>query len=192
MSEDDAHAVEEGASEPAEAPSREEADAGEAAQSTGDALLRSEDRLRRALADIDNLRRRYAREVERERLEERMRVAREWLPVVDDLERALDHVDANEDGDPRAVIEGIRVVRDHALAVMAHLGFPRYDATGEPFDPGRHEAVSVMDSDAEPGTVAATILPGYGKGEVVLRPARVVVSRAGVPSSGGADTPGRA
>jgi len=192
VSEDDAHAVEDGGIEPDEAPPQEEADAGEAAESAEDALLRSEDRLRRALADLDNLRRRYAREVERERLEERTRVARLWLPVVDDLERALDHIDASEDGDPRAVIEGIRVVRDHALAVLAQLGFPRYDAAGEPFDPRRHEAVSVMDSDAEPGTVAVTIQPGYGKGEVVLRPARVVVSRAGVPNSGGAETPGRA
>jgi molecular chaperone GrpE len=192
VSEHDAHAVEDGGIEPDEAPPQEEADAGEAAESAEDALLRSEDRLRRALADLDNLRRRYAREVERERLEERTRVARLWLPVVDDLERALDHIDASEDGDPRAVIEGIRVVRDHALAVLAQLGFPRYDATGEPFDPRRHEAVSVMDSDAEPGTVAVTMQPGYGEGEVVLRPARVVVSRAGVPSSGGAETPGRA
>ena len=64
------------------------------------------------------------------------------------------------------------------LAVLAHLGFPRFDATGEPFDPARHEAVGVIDSDASPGTVVAAVRPGYGSGDSVLRPAGVVVARA--------------
>jgi molecular chaperone GrpE len=136
-----------------------------------------EDRLRRALADLDNLRKRYEREVVRERVTERMSVARQWLPVVDDLERALEHMEMTED-DAQAVVEGIRVVRDRALAVLAHLGFPRFDATGEPFDPARHEAVAVIDSDASPGTVVNAVQPGYGGGDAVLRPAGVVVSRA--------------
>jgi molecular chaperone GrpE len=136
-----------------------------------------EDRLRRALADLDNLRKRYEREVGRERLTERMYVARQWLPVVDDLDRALEHMATTGD-DPQAVVEGVMVVRDRALAVLAHLGFPRFDATGEPFDPARHEAVGVIDSDASPGTVVAAVRPGYGSGDAVLRPAGVVVARA--------------
>ena len=168
----------------------EAAEAGESAEPPEDTVALLEDRLRRALADLDNLRKRYEREVERERLTERMHVARQWLPVVDDLERALEHLAAADDGDQRAVIEGVRVVRDRALTVLAQLGFPRFDATGEPFDPARHEAVSVVDSDARPGTVVGTIRPGYGAGEVVLRPAGVVVARASAPGDGGADTQG--
>src|SRR4029450_12009700 len=89
-------------------------------------------RWRRAPAGPDNLRKRYARERERERAAERARVAAQWLPVVDDLDRALAH--AAED--PSAVLEGVRAVRDHATALLARLGYPRYEEAGVPFDPG--------------------------------------------------------
>lgn len=168
------------------APGPDEVD--EAVESAEGSVGVLEDRLRRALADLDNLRKRYEREVERERVTERMYAARQWLSVVDDLERALDHLASSEDSDWRAVIEGIRAVHDRALAVLAQSGFPRFDPTGEPFDPTRHEAVSVVDSDAPPGTVVATVRPGYGTAEIVLRPAAVVVARAGVPGDRGADT----
>jgi molecular chaperone GrpE len=190
---DDAHASEQGDAVLEDQSRQDEAEAAEAAESAAPpaaAVALLEDRLRRALADLDNLRKRYEREVERERLTERMQVARQWLPVVDDLERALEHLATSDDGDERAVIEGVRVVRDRALAVLAQLGFPRFDATGTLFDPARHEAVGVVDSDERPGTVVGTIRPGYGAGEVVLRPAGVVVARASAPSDGGADTQG--
>src|SRR4029450_11528376 len=87
-----------------------------------------EDRWRRALADLDNLRKRYARERERGGGAERGRGAAQWLPVVDDLDRALAH--AAED--PSAVLEGVRAVRDHATAVLARLGYPRYEEVGGP------------------------------------------------------------
>jgi len=134
-----------------------------------------EDRWRRALADLDNLRKRYARELERERAAERARVAAQWLPVVDDLDRALAH--AAED--PSAVLEGVRAVRDHATAVLARLGYPRYEEVGVPFDPARHEAVqAVADADAPPGTVVAVLRPGYGREDHWLRPAAVAVATA--------------
>jgi molecular chaperone GrpE len=134
-----------------------------------------EDRWRRALADLDNLRKRYARELERERAAERARVAAQWLPVVDDLDRALAH--AAED--PSAVLEGIRAVRDHATAVLARLGYPRYEEVGVPFDPARHEAVkAVTDAEAAPGTVVEVLRPGYGREDHWLRPAAVAVATA--------------
>src|SRR5262245_21353269 len=98
-----------------------------------------ENRLRRALADLDNMRKRCVRQASDARIEERSRVAGAWLPIVDNLERALEHADANSD----AVIEGIRAVRDQAVALLASLGFPRHDETEVPFDPQMHEAVSV-------------------------------------------------
>ncbi|MGH8902422.1 MAG: nucleotide exchange factor GrpE [Egibacteraceae bacterium] len=138
-----------------------------------DAVAELELQLRRALADLDNLRKRYQREFGRERVAERARVAADWLPVVDNLELALQH--AGEDA--VALIEGVRAVRDQAVAVLARLGFPRFDDVGHAFDPARHAAVSAIDSDAPPGTVVAALRPGYGTDETILRPAGVVVSR---------------
>ncbi len=133
-------------------------------------------RLLRAMADLDNLRKRFQREVEREREAERSRTAAEWVPVVDDLDRALDHATADESA-PAGFTEGLRAVRDHAVAVLARLGFPRFEDVGERFDPSRHEAVGAIESDAPAGTVVAVVRPGYGTPETVLRPAAVVVAR---------------
>jgi molecular chaperone GrpE len=130
-------------------------------------------RLLRALADLDNLRKRFDRELRRERTAERERVAAQWLPVVDDLERALEYAGPNGD----ALIAGVRAVYDHALTVLEQLGFPRFEDIGEPFDPTRHEAVGAVESAAPAGTVAVAARPGYGTEDRVLRPASVVVSR---------------
>jgi molecular chaperone GrpE len=125
------------------------------------------------LADLDNLRKRVDREIARQRAEERAQVAGEWLSVVDNLERALDHAGA----DPDALLDGVRAVRDQAVAILGRLGYPRYDDVGHPFDPARDQAVGATPSDAPPGTVVATLRPGYGTSEAVLRPAAVMVSR---------------
>jgi molecular chaperone GrpE len=131
--------------------------------------------LLRALADLDNLRKRFEREVAREREAETARVAVEWLPVIDDLDRALEHVPEDaQDG----LATGVRAVRDHALNVLDRLGFPRYEDVGERFDPARHEAVGGVEADAPPGTIIAVVRPGYGRPEVILRPAAVVVARS--------------
>jgi molecular chaperone GrpE len=136
-------------------------------------IVELEDRLRRALADLDNLWKRLAREVARERAEERARVAAAWLPIVDHLELALQHAGSN----PAGVLEGVRAVRDEAVALLERLGYPRNEAVGAHFDPTRHEAVStIADADAEPGTVVHVVRPGYGEGERQLRPASVVVA----------------
>jgi molecular chaperone GrpE len=144
-------------------------------QSDSDAeLARVEDRWRRAVADLDNLRKRYARELDRERTAERSRVAGAWVPIVDDLERALAH----DGGQSNAVIEGVRTILDQAVKVLGQLGYPRDDQTGVPFDPQRHEVVGVINvPDSAPGTVVEVLRPGYGEGGTQLRPAAVVVSR---------------
>jgi molecular chaperone GrpE len=119
-----------------------------------------EDRWRRALADLENLRKRHARELRHEADAERRRICLAWLPVVDNLELALDHAA----GDPAAVIVGVRAVRDQAVALL---------------DPLRHEAVGVVDEPGTaPGTVVRVLRPGYGvPPDRQLRPAAVVVSR---------------
>ncbi|SRR5690606_33555578 len=129
-----------------------------------------EDRLLRSLADLDNFRKRAAAQMVAARDEERARVATEWLPVIDHLDLALAHAAA----DPNTIVEGVRVVREQALAVMSRLGFPRDDEAGVPFDPAQHEAVGTVPAEGTPaGTVVEVVRPGYGR----LRPASVVVSK---------------
>ncbi|AWS42908.1 nucleotide exchange factor GrpE [Streptosporangium sp. 'caverna'] len=133
-----------------------------------------EDRWRRALADLDNLRKRVVRDVERVRGDERARAAAEWLPVLDNLERALEHAET----DPASIIEGLKAIRDQAQDVLARLGFARRDDTGATFDPARHEAVAVLAQEGAPdGTVLHVLRPAYGDGEQQLRPALVVVAK---------------
>ena len=131
---------------------------------------------RRALADADNLRKRHAREIERLRDQERAEAARDWLPVLDNLDRALDHAGT----DPGAIIEGVRAVRDQAVELLSRLGYPRRDDLGARFDPARHDAVaSIPSPGAPPGTVVEVVHPAYGDGDHQLRPAQVVVARGG-------------
>jgi molecular chaperone GrpE len=138
-------------------------------------LAEAEDQKLRALADLDNLRKRCAAQVERAEADARTQVARQWLPVVDNLERALEHAAA----DPRTIVEGIQAVRQQALSVLASLGFPRRDDTGATFDPARHEAVATTyDPRVPPGTVVQVVRPGYGEADHQLRPAQVVVAKA--------------
>jgi len=135
-----------------------------------------EDQRLRALADLDNLRKRCASQVSSARAETRAEVAARWLPVVDNLERALDHAHA----DPGSIIEGIRAVLEQAMSVLSQLGFPRRDDLGTPFDPARHEAIAaVSDPDAPGGSVVDVVRPAYGEGDRQLRPAQVVVAKDG-------------
>lgn len=148
---------------------------GGAAPEPPDAVVAElEDRWRRTAADLDNMRKRHARELERERSAERRRVAAAFLPVLDNLELALAHAGS----DPGAIVEGVRRVLGQGVAVLAGLGFERRDEVGVPFDPGRHEVVTVLDEPGvEPGTVLQVLRAGYGDGAGQLRPASVAVSR---------------
>src|SRR5258707_2567388 len=168
-----------------EAPARaagDQAPAGAASDGTGAELadLRSrvagaEDLRLRALADLDNLRKRCAAQVSRAVADTQAAVASEWLPVVDNLDRALAHSEA----DPDAIIQGVRAVRDQAHAILARLGFPRREEAGVRFDPARHEAVAVRaGTGADAGTVIEVVRAGYGDRERQLRPAQVVVAEA--------------
>lgn len=138
-----------------------------------------EDRWRRAVADLDNVRKRQARDLVQERAAERARVAAAFLPVLDTIDMALAHAGA----DPNAIVAGVRAVRDQALDVLSGLGYPRQDDVGVPFDPLRHEVVAVVSPEeaGQPaGRVAAVLRPGYGEPERQLRPAAVtVVDRSG-------------
>jgi molecular chaperone GrpE len=143
---------------------------------TQHAVDAAEDRWRRAAADLDNLRKRYAREVARERENERELVTSAFLPVLDTIDRALEHAAA----DPGSIVEGIRTLREQALAIVSGLGYGREDEPGVPFDPARHEVVGLVDADGAgtpPGSVASVVRPGYGAPGRQLRPAAVTVAK---------------
>jgi molecular chaperone GrpE len=144
-----------------------------AAKAQAERITELEHHLRRALADLDNLRKRFERELARERSAERARVTKELLPLVDNLERALTHAGATAE----SLMEGTRAVLDDANAALQRLGYPRFEDTGTPFDPARHEAVATVANGAPPGIVVETVRPGYGTEEELLRPAAVVVAR---------------
>jgi molecular chaperone GrpE len=134
----------------------------------------AQDRWRRTAADLENTRKRAARELGQAREHERAAVATQFLPVLDNLELALAHAEA----DPTSIIDGVRAVLDQAVGVLARLGYERRDESGMPFDPAAHEVVTVVDDpDAAPGTVARVLRPGYGHAERQLRPASVAVAR---------------
>ncbi|ASQ94252.1 nucleotide exchange factor GrpE [Streptomyces sp. 11-1-2] len=138
------------------------------------ALADLEDRWRRALADLENLRKRHAKELERERAAERARTAAALLPVIDNLELALSHAEA----DPGSIVEGVKAIRDQAVNTLAQLGYERRGETGVPFDPARHEVLGVIeDPEAEPGTVVQVLRPGYGDPGNQLRPVAVAVAK---------------
>ena len=132
-----------------------------------------EDQWRRSLADLDNLRKRAARDTQRAVDEDRARLTAQWLPVVDNLELALHHADA----DPAAIVPGVKAVLSLALDLLQRLGYPRRDDVGSTFDPAHHEAVSTVPTDDVPeGTVVQVVRPGYGDDQRQLRPASVVVA----------------
>jgi molecular chaperone GrpE len=152
---------------------RAEAEEAVPAPTQHDQVSECEDQLKRALADFDNLRKRLTGEVQRARSQERAAVAAAFLPIVDNLELALSYVGA----DPSRVQEGIEAVRDQAVAILATLGYVRFDPLTEQFDPVRHEAVSTAPGNgADPGTIVHVVHPGYGDSEHQLRPAAVVVA----------------
>ena len=128
----------------------------------------------RLLAEFSTYRRRNERE--RASAEERGAgdVLRELLEVVDNFDRALEHV---AEGVPSAFLDGMRLVARTLHDVLDRRGIERIEAVGKEFDPELHEALSSMPSEeAEPNTVLSEVQPGYMLGEKVLRAAKVIVA----------------
>lgn len=136
----------------------------------GAARQADDERYLRARADLENYRKRAAQEVERRVAEGAERMLLDWIEAVDSVDRAL----AMQPSD------GLGSVRDQMEAILARQGVERVGAAGERFDPELHEAISVRESDEVPDrTVLDVARSGYRRGERVLRPAQVVVSRDG-------------
>jgi molecular chaperone GrpE len=136
-------------------------------------LEQMEDRFKRAAADLDNYRKRAARELDRLVHERGDAMLREWLEVVDGLDRAVRQQPDNP------LYEGLRAVLDQVEAILERQGVRRLGEAGEPFDPNRHEAIEVRETGEAPDrTVLEVVRSGFARGDRILRPAHVVVARA--------------
>lgn len=134
------------------------------------------DRYLRAAADLENLRKRQKRELEDAKFEMKNKVLKEMLPVVDNLERAIEHATAQAGTNP--IVEGVQLVLRQFTTAFERLDVAAIDAMGQPFDPNLHEAISQQESDAPPGTVVQVLQRGYRAGDRLLRPSLVVVAKA--------------
>jgi molecular chaperone GrpE len=129
--------------------------------------------LQRLAADFENYRKRAAREQEALVARAHERLVKELLPILDDLERALD---AAEVHDEATVGEGVRLVQRALRSALEREGLAEIEVDG-PFDPHVHEALLTQPGEgAEPGSVLQVVQRGYRLGDRVLRPARVVVA----------------
>jgi molecular chaperone GrpE len=132
------------------------------------------DRFVRERADLENYRKRASREKEELLNYSIKSLLEEVLPVLDSLERALDH--ANEDG-LSAVVEGIRMTHGMLMTALKKFGVTPVAAVGAPFDPSFHQAMSQVETDEHPpNTVVEEFQKGYMLKERLLRPAMVSVS----------------
>lgn len=138
------------------------------------------ERLLRSTADLENFRKRARKDVKDGRLDERSKILRDMLPVIDNLERAMEHAgQQSKDEASKGIVEGVTLVlRQFSQALIKHK-VDALDALGTAFDPARHEAVSQAPSEEyAPGTVCSVLQKGYMVEERLLRPALVVVAIA--------------
>lgn len=135
----------------------------------------------RTKADFENYRKRATREAAAAQERGIAKLAKELLPAVDNLDRALEAAKttdgAPQDNGTATLVSGIKLVHDDVIAALARAGIEGFSPEGEQFDPQMHEAIAQTPVEgAEPGTVVEVYQRGYRLGEVVIRPARVVVA----------------
>jgi len=144
------------------------------AAQTQERLKDTHERLLRTAAEFDNYRKRAQKEKEDGRKFAVESLLKDFLPVADNLERALDHA---EEHDLRQVIDGVRLVQKMLADALGKHGIVGFSAVGQPFDPNVHEALMQEESDRPPGTVISEMARGYKLHDRLVRPAAVVVAR---------------
>ncbi|MBQ3387960.1 MAG: nucleotide exchange factor GrpE [Thermoguttaceae bacterium] len=146
------------------------------AESLKEKLAEAEDQKLRALAELENFRQRKNKELADHEKYAPMRLARDILPIWDNLGRALEA--APQEESVQGFVEGVRMVYDQFIDILAKNGVTRISAKGEKFDPNRHESIAMFPSDEPAGTVLEEARPGFMLHDRVVRPAQVVVSAA--------------
>lgn len=159
-------------------------------------LADAKDRMLRALAEVENLRRRSARELEEARKYAITGFARELLEVDDNLSRALDSVPqraADEIGFVKTLAEGVAMTQKALASCFERHRIAKVTPEiGERFDHNRHQAMFEVESEQPPGTVAQVLQPGYVIADRLLRPALVGVAKAPATQAGEPEQPGDA
>lgn len=141
-----------------------------------DELSETQERVLRTAADAENFKKRLQREKEEQTRYANESFMRELLPVIDNLERALEHSEAGTD--QGGLLEGLNMTLKGFLDTLTRFGCTPVETAGKPFDPNFHEAVSQEESaDHEPNTVLRELQKGYMLKERLLRPAMVLVSK---------------
>jgi molecular chaperone GrpE len=131
----------------------------------------------RAAAETDNVRKRARRDVELASARGVARLARELLPSLDNLDRALAAAEAEESDAQHHLTKGIRLVQQELQTALTRVGIEQFTPVGESFDPHQHEAVSQQPAEGvETGVITQVYQPGYRYKEEILRAAKVVVA----------------
>ncbi|HEY0345835.1 MAG TPA: nucleotide exchange factor GrpE [Solirubrobacteraceae bacterium] len=168
---DTSAAAEPAAAEPAPEPELDAAALRERADKADDYLALAQ----RTKADFENYRKRMTRDVKAAEARGMGRLARELLPALDNLERAVAALEAADED--HHMTNGIRLVTSELTAALGRTGIEGYAAKGERFDPVCHEAVAQHAVEGtEPGTIVEVLQAGYRLNDSILRPARVIVS----------------
>ncbi len=142
----------------------------------GDRVDRLTEALARSQAEMANQERRLEREMDKTRRFALERIMRDFVPVLDSLDQAMDSVG---EGDDSGAVEGLALTRKLALKVLETHGLETIDPAGKPFDPTWHEAMTAVPSpDVEPDSVIEVLQKGYALHGRLLRPARVVVAKS--------------
>lgn len=148
-------------------------------------VARLKDQWMRTAADFDNFRKRARREVEDAKRSGREDLLKEFLPVFDNLERAVQS--AQRATDVKAVADGLTMVLKQFESTVGRAGITRVPGVGSPFDPSVHEAIQQVETkEHPPGVIIAEVQPGYIQGDRLVRAAMVVVSKALAGSEGDA------
>ena len=142
-------------------------------------VSKANDQVLRVQAEMQNVRRRAERDVENAHKYALEKFTADLLPVVDNLERAISTIDAS-DGGQKAVATGLELTLKTFVDVLDRFKIEAVDPAGQPFDADLHQAVSMVPNpDLEPNTVMDVFQKGYTLNGRLVRPAMVVVSKAG-------------
>ncbi|MDG1390284.1 MAG: nucleotide exchange factor GrpE [Halioglobus sp.] len=142
-------------------------------------LLTARDAALRAQADAQNVKRRAEQDVEKARKFALERFASDLLPVVDNLERALEAASGDDEA-IKPIAEGVELTLKSFIDVLGKNKVDVVDPQGEPFDPNLHQAITMIENkEVEPNTVTAVMQKGYSLNGRLIRPAMVMVSKGG-------------
>lgn len=179
--------IDESGDAPAESNAAEVAQLRERITSLEGTVASTKDKWLRAVADLENFKKRTKREMDDQALRTAQNLLPAFLPVLDNLERALEVAEptAANASDENAenvknLVQGIGMVRTEFLGALSRNGIEPIHSVGKPFDPAQHDALQQFDSpDHPPGVIIREFEKGYMMKQRLLRPARVIVAGAG-------------